>query len=48
MKAKLGQRDATLYYEQIDYEAYEDRGESRQSQWIVNPTRGEKKTGQKP
>ena len=24
MKQKLSERDATLYYEQIDYEAYQD------------------------
>jgi hypothetical protein len=24
MKLKLGERDATLYYEEIDYSAYQD------------------------
>ena len=31
MKMKLGVRDATLYYEQIDYEAYQDVARSKKA-----------------
>lgn len=31
MKIKLGERDATLYYEQIDYEAYGDVARSKKT-----------------
>ena len=31
MKLKLGERDATLYYEQIDYSAYQDVARSKKA-----------------
>ncbi len=36
MTPSLGQRDATLYYEQIDYEVYEDLGHSKKDSNRVN------------
>ena len=36
MKRKLSERDATLYYEQIDYEAYQDVARSKKDRTYVN------------
>jgi hypothetical protein len=38
MKLKLAERDATLYYEQIDYSAYQDLARSKKDRTSANLT----------
>ncbi len=44
MKLKLAERDATLYYEQIDYEAYQDVALTKKDHTPVNLTEGKQRT----
>ncbi len=44
MKLKLAERDATLYYEQLDYSAYEDVARSKKDRTPVNLTQGKQRT----
>jgi hypothetical protein len=45
MKLKLAERDATLYYEQIDYSAYQDVARSKKDRTPVNLTGGKPGSG---
>jgi hypothetical protein len=44
MKLKLAERDATLYYEQIDYSAYQDVARSKKERTSINLTEGKQRT----